>query len=221
MSILHTLEDFDSRVEKARANLVKWFVLAAVVALAAVVVSWSVRQFVSRKSESKWLPFDTQLNVGGGFFGFPTVMARHDPDIAATELRSGAGQSWGELARASQAGRAGELDRLTDSLSALQVTSGTDPAVRTLSDTLQSGGAGGLESVAARTESLRSWLSSHGSLTSNTAPEGAPSLQLDVEGGHFVFRFDPRLPSAFTEALLAFAKGGSLSSAALVWNSTD
>src|SRR5262245_43946755 len=221
MSILHTLEDFDSRVEKARANLLRWFVLAAVVAVAAVVVSWSVRQFVSRKSESKWIPFDTQLNVRGGFLGFPMVTATHDPDIAASEVRATAGQSWGEIARAAQAGRAGEVGRLTDSLSNLQGASGTDPAIRTLSTFLQSDGTAGLEGQISRAEALRGWLDSHQNLSANLTQEGSPGLELELDGGRLVFRFDPKLPPSSVESILGFVKSDAFANAALVWNTTE
>ncbi|MCI0586407.1 MAG: hypothetical protein L0323_06170 [Planctomycetes bacterium] len=221
MSILHTLEDFDSRLDKVRTNLVRWFVLAAVVAFAAVVVSWSVRRFITQKSESKWVPFDAQLNVGGGFLGFPTVMAKHDPDVAATEIRAATGQCWGEVARAVQAGRMGEIDRLSDSISSLKSALTSDPGAKTLSALAPPGGSGGFENLAGRAESLRSWLSSHGSLTANPPKDGAPGFELELEGGRLAFRFDPQLPSTLTDGLLAFVKGGGLTNATLAWSPGD
>ena len=221
MSILHTLEDFDSRVDKVRSNLVRWFVLAGVVALAAVVVSWSVRRFITQKSESKWVPFDAQLNVGGGFLGFPTVMAKHDADVAATEIRAATGQCWGEVARTVQSGRLGEIDRLSDSISNLKDAQTGDPGARILSAFVQSGGVIGFENLSGRTESFRSWLGSHGSLTGNPPKEGAPGFELELEGGRLAFRFDPQLPSALTDGLLAFVKNGGLGGATMAWSPSD
>ncbi|HET6204049.1 MAG TPA: hypothetical protein VFI25_14760 [Planctomycetota bacterium] len=221
MDIIHTLEDIDSRLEKARGSVGRWFAVAGIVAVGAVLASWGIRSYLSARSASKWASFDMHLAVGGGLFSSPRVMARTDVDAAAAEVRASTKESWGDIARIIVSSTQNDFDRAMESLSVVRANANKDRAAASVFALPTTQDAGGLDALAKRLEGMRAWSASRPALRGNLPRDDAPGFEFSLGERDLVFRCDPKLPVSFADDLRGMAQTGAFSNAKLVWSASE
>lgn len=205
MDILSTLENLDSKAEKAKAGIFRWVLPLALGSIAAVALSWGFRSWRESRTNHAWDTFRMHLWARRG-----SVAVIGDSAVASEQVRSATGVAWGDLASAIQSGNLFEPDK---GLMALTVVRGspesTASAVSSLA-LLGDGGKDGLESLASKLARTSEWLGGRPQLTGNVIPEGAPSYAVRIDEGVLEISLDPSIGSDLLAELQRAVQSGVL-----------
>jgi len=187
MAITDLLADLDSRIEKAKPNLIRWLLIGGAGAVVVVGARWAWSEHKAKKIRTTWETFSSHLAVGGG-----NVFLRVEKADAIPAVREATGGAWADLAAVFGGvlgnyllGESSPSPDFAAARSTLQSLS-SEPAIqvnaRGALAVLSSSEEDGIAGLEKKLDACDAWFASHPSLLGNSLPADSPTLSFGLAG---------------------------------------
>ena len=205
MDILSTLENLDSKAEKANVGLFKWVLPLAIGSIAAVALSWGFRAWREARANHAWDTFRMHVWARNG-----AVALVGDSGLASEQIRQATGVGWGDLASAIQSGSSFEPEEAVRALSVIRSSKPSTAAAVASLAFLAENGRNGLDALASRLEGMSGWLRARPNLSRNVVAEGSPAYAFATDSGVVEVALDPTIGDPLLAEIRKAVESGAL-----------